>query len=172
MLLIPGETIIYGSAETEFVVTTHRVRVDTKSWGQAHVISIMLDELCSAELKYSSQPLLFLWAFLFLVFGGVGTLFIRSQGGDFGNLLRFIPLCGGLVLAIGLVLWYFVTRHMSLVLASAGTSIAVDAMGLGVDRTKELMDTIETAKNYRYFQSGMIPPEVQPVGYPYTTEGV
>jgi hypothetical protein len=167
MNLIPGEAILSGSVEAGLVITTHRVRVDAKGWGQAHVYSIMLDELCSTELRYTSQPLLFLLAFLLLSLGGIITLLIGSQASNLGTLLRFLPMCGGVLFAIGAALLYFVTRRMSLVFASAGSSIAVDAMSIGVDRAKELMDTIESAKNYRYFQSNMLPPEYQPVDYPY-----
>jgi hypothetical protein len=165
MFMLPGENILYGSTEADFVVTSHRIRVDSKRWGQAQVTSIMLEELCSSELKYSSLPLLFGFAFLVLLLGGIGTLLAYTQQlSGILELLRFAPLCGGLLFAMGLVFIYFMTRRMTLVLASAGSSIALDAMRLGVQTTKELIDIIEAAKDYRYSQAGMVNTEFQPEG--------
>jgi len=168
MLLLPEETVIYGSPEAGFIVTSHRLRVETKSWGQAQVTSMMLEDLCSAEFRYSSQPWLFVFAFLLLLLGGVGAFLAFTQlGSSIMTVLKVIPLCGGILFAIGLVFLYFVTRRMTLVLASTGASIVLDAMSLGLDRSKELMDIIETAKNYRNFQSGLVSTEAPPEDYPY-----
>jgi hypothetical protein len=168
MLSLPGETILYSSTEAEFVVTSHRIRVDTKRWGQAQVTSIMLEELCSCELKYTSQPMLFVLAALTLLAGGLGTLLAYLQGERILNvetiltIFKFGPLCCGGAMAIGLVLLYFIMRRLTLSLASAGSAIVLDALRLGVDTTKEIIDTIETAKNYRYQQCGQGFPDLPP----------
>jgi hypothetical protein len=39
----------------------------------------------------------------------------------------------------------------------------LDALRLGVDTTKEIIDIIENAKNYRYQQCGQGFPDLQPV---------
>jgi hypothetical protein len=164
MFLLPEETIIYGSPEAGFVVTSHRLRVDTKSWGQAQVASMMLEELCSAELRYSSQPLLFVLAFLGLILGVVITLLAYTQqGSGIMTVLKFVPLCGSVLFAMGLVFIYFFTRRMTLVFASAGTAIVLDAMSLGLQTSKELIDTIEAAKDYRFMQSEVFKTRFQPV---------
>jgi hypothetical protein len=169
MLSLPGETILYSSTEAEFVVTSHRIRIDTKRWGQAQVTSIMLEELCSCEVKYTSQPLLFVVAALSLLAGGIGTLLAYLQGEAILNvesiltILKFVPLCCGGAAAVGLVLLYFITRRLTFSMASAGSSIVLDALRLGVDTTKEIIDIIENAKNYRYQQCGQGFPDLQPV---------
>jgi hypothetical protein len=162
MIPIPGETILYGSEDANFLVTSHRIRANYKSWGQANSISIMLEELCSSSVKYSSQPLLFVLAFFVFVGGGLTTLFVHPSIGNVGNIIRFVPICGGLAIAIGLAFLYFLTRRLTLVFASAGASIVLDAMSLGLTITKELIDTIEIAKNYRYAQSVTVNTEYQP----------
>jgi hypothetical protein len=169
MLSLPGETILYSSTEAEFVVTTHRLRVDTKRWGQAQVTSIMLEELCSSELKYTSQPILFVYAFLSLLAGAFLTFLIYWRGENVFKvehiqiLLKLVPLsCGG-VLALLQVIFYFITRRLTLVLSSAGSSIVLDALRLGVQTTKDIIDTIETAKNNRYYQYGTAPIGLPPV---------
>ena len=159
MLTIPGETILYGSPEADFMVTSHRIRAIYKGWGQAHTISIMLEELCSSAVKYSSQPWLFVVAFFAFLGGGILTLFIQPPGGNLGSIIRFVPLCGGGVIVIGLVILYFITRHMTLVFASAGSTIVLDVMSLGLITTQELIDTVEIAKDYRYLQSRIISTE-------------
>ncbi len=165
MLAIPGETVLFGSPEADFMVTSHRIRANFKGWGQAHTISIMLEELCSSAVKYSSQPLLFPLAFFVFLGGGLTTLLVRPPATTFGSIIRFAPLCSGGVLAIGLVFLYFVTRHITLVFSSAGASIELDAMGMGLVTTEELIDTVEAAKDCRFLQSRMVPMEVyQPQG--------
>jgi hypothetical protein len=160
MITLPGETTIYSSTEAEFVVTSHRIRVDTKRWGQAQVTSIMLEELCSSELKYSSQPVLLVYAVLAFMIGTVLSFLTFWRGEsilkveNLQTLLKLIPLCCGGVLVLGLVVLYFVSRRLTLSLSSAGASIVLDALRLGVETTKEIIDTIEAAKNSRYFQSG------------------
>ena len=164
MFLLPEETILYGSPEAGFVVTSHRLRMDSKSRGQAQVTSMMLEELCSAELRYSSQPLLFVLAFLVLVLGGLVT-FVASAIHSSGimNVLKIIPGCGSVLFAMGLVLIYFITRRMTLVFASVGASIVLDAMSLGLQTSKGLIDTIEAAKDYRFMQREAFRTGFQPV---------
>ncbi len=163
MLPIPGETILYGAVDADFVITSHRIRANSKSWGQAHLISIMLEELSSASLKYTSHPLLFVVAFFAFVAGGITSVFTHTPNTNLGTLLKFAPLCTGGVVAVGLVLLYFITRQLVLVFASAGASITLDAMRLGLATTRDLIDTVEIAKNYRYFQAEAFTPEMQPV---------
>jgi hypothetical protein len=164
MLLLPEETIIYGSPEAGFAVTSHRLRMDSKSRGQAQVTSMMLEELCSAELRYSSQPLLFVLAFLVLILGGLGTFLASAiHGSGIMNVLKIVPLCGSVLFAMGLVFIYFITRRMTLVFASVGASIVLDAMSLGLQTSKELIDTIEAAKDYRFMQSDAFRTRFQPV---------
>jgi len=164
MFLLPEETIIYGSPEAGFIVTTHRLRMDSKSRGQAQVTSMMLEELCSAELRYSSQPLLFVLAFLIIVLGGLGT-FVASAIHSSGimNVLKIVPVCGSVLFAMGLVFIYFITRRMTLVFAAVGASIVLDAMSLGLQTSKELIDTVEAAKDYRFMQCEAFRTRFQPV---------
>jgi hypothetical protein len=65
--------------------------------------------------------------------------------------------------AIGLVLIYFITRRMTLVFASVGASIVLDAMSLGLPTSKELIDTVEAAKDYRFMQCEAFRTRYQPV---------
>lgn len=162
MLSIPGETILYGTVDSDFVITSHRIRASSKGLGQADLISIMLEELNSSTLKYSSHPLFFLVAFVALIGGGLTSLFLRTPNTNLGALLKFAPLCTGGVVAVGLVFLYIVTRQLTLVFASGGASITLDAMRLGMATTRDLIDTVEIAKNYRYAHIETYAPEAQP----------
>jgi hypothetical protein len=44
-----------------------------------------------------------------------------------------------------------------------GASIVLDAMSLGLQTSKELIDTIEAAKDYRFMQSEAFRTKFQPV---------
>jgi hypothetical protein len=89
---------------------------------------------------------------LSFLLGVIVTILIPSQIKNTSSILQIIPLCFCGSISIGLIVFYFITRHHTLLLSSGGSSIALDTKSLGVQRTEELINTIEMVKNDRFFQ--------------------
>lgn len=136
MDLMPDEKILVESDTKELVLTTHRVRYETKQWGKAKIIGIMLEELCSCEIAHTSHPGLFISAAL-AVIGG-----IASQ--------QYYGVLIGLAVALIFVLAYLLTRKAVISLASANAVIKLPTIGMSLDSIIRFMGEIETAKNQRY----------------------
>ena len=126
--------------------------MDVEDWGHSRIISFMLEELCSAEMTYSSYPWLLLFALLSFLLGVIATSFISSQIKNTSSTLQIMPLCFCGLISIGLIVIYFMTRHHTLLLSSGGSTIALDTKQLGDQKTEDLIDTIEMVKNDRFFQ--------------------
>ncbi len=52
--LLENEQIITESTNNVVTLTTHRVRYNSSSTGQAHIVSIMLEKVSSIEVHYKS----------------------------------------------------------------------------------------------------------------------
>lgn len=123
------------------VLTSHRVRLRSKSNGSEEMVSIMLDQITSCRLARQSQPVLLVIAAVC----GLGGLLLGVFGiGSVG------PMVLGLLLAAILVAAYFGSRREELVLSSANGSIAVVTRGVDVNATIAFVDAVEAAKNLRY----------------------
>jgi len=133
MKLIDGEEKILESKDAELVLTTHRVRLDTKSLGKRKITSILLQELCSCELAHRSYPILLLIAVIGLV--------IAVTGGNSDAIW-----VGAAISAISLGA-FFLTRKQALCLATAGASILVETKGMKLDYVKNIIDETEIAKS-------------------------
>lgn len=129
MKLMTDEKILLESNDNELVLTTHRVRLTSESFGHARIISIMLDELASCAITRISHP-------IFLVLAGIcfvgGALIAVNGRGNEGALI------GGIVLAVILVVIYLLNRQQVLALASAGATIQVNTQGMKLDDVKGL----------------------------------
>lgn len=139
------------------VLTSHRVRLDIKKWGEIDTTSIMLDELASCGIKGSSRPALLVAAPLLALVG-------LASGADGFRVL-------GVVLAVVLVVVYFLTRHRELALTSAGESIRVPLrQRMSVEDAKSFIDTVEHTKDrltvWRHSTPPMqLPPPPAPSGH-------
>jgi len=136
--LIPNERII--STRRGLIVTSHRVRSESQSWGVSQIKSIMLEELASCVVTRLSYPVLLVLAAL-VFFVGV----IAGMNNDAIQL--FI---GTIIGTAGLVAIYFATRQQILLLESSGTEIKVNVEAVNLIDLRELIDEIERAKNERY----------------------
>ncbi len=133
MKLIDGEENILESKNGELILTTHRVRLDTKSLGKRKITSILLRELSSCELAHRSYPILLLIMVIGLIVAGVG-----------GNSDAMV---GGVAVAVIALIAYFLTRRQALCFASAGASLLVETKGMKPDYVKNFIDEAEIAKN-------------------------
>ena len=133
MKLIDGEEKILTSDNGELVLTTHRVRLDTKSLGKRKITSLLLQELCSCELSHRSYPALLLVAL-------IGFL-VAVAGGS--------PDAMGIGVAITVIslISFFMTRKQALCLATAGAPIIVETKGMKPEKVKDFIDETEIAKS-------------------------
>lgn len=138
---MPDEKILLESDPKGLILTTHRIRSEDEAMGNARIKSIMLEELASCAIVQSSNNLLLGLAALCLL---IGVLITASSRGDSG------PLAIGFVIALILVLAYFVSRQQVLELASAGATIRTDTKGMKLQAVEQFIDRVEAAKNERY----------------------
>jgi len=150
---LPTERIIAEApGRVGLVLTSHRVRLDVKKWGQVETVSIMLDELASCGVTGISYPGLLVAAPAALIIG-------LAVGVSSAQVL-------GVVGALALVAAYFLTRRRDLALTSAGDSIRIrTGRRMSVEAAASFIDSVEEAKDLRYifrerapFLSAPMPP--------------
>jgi len=134
MKLLPGEATISSSIDG-LTLTTHRVRDDQTASGSRQVISITLDAVSSCGIVSKSYPILLLLAVLS---GGFGLLRLSKEEQS----LTYAPI----LLALVLVLAYFLTRSVVLAISSPGQSISISAKGMEPDTLIAFVDEVEQAK--------------------------
>ena len=139
--LMPDEKVVLQSEAGTLILTTHRIRHQTESFGDARIISIMLEELASCAMARTSYPLFLVLAALC---AAVGLLLTVANRGDAA------PLGIGLVLALIFIILFFSSRQEIISLASAGATIRVSTSSMKKGESKHFIDTTESAKNERY----------------------
>lgn len=135
MNLMPGEKVLLESDGKTLVLTTHRVRYEIDALGSGEIKSILLEELASCAMTRTSNPILLVVAAICFLVG-----LVTGRG----------AIAGGFILALILLIIYFVTRKQSLLLASAGATITFDTRGMSPEDVKKFIDRTEAAKNDRY----------------------
>ncbi len=141
MELLPGETILLESDPEGLTLTTHRVRSEARGWAGKEVVSIMLDEIASCSITHSSSPILLIFAAIALLGGFIAPMNSRSNTET---------LALGIIIAMILVIAFYVTRQQILTIASAGNTINRSIKGMSMQTATHFIDTIERAKNERY----------------------
>lgn len=127
------------------VLTSHRVRLQTKANGAEEIVSVMLDQITSCRLVRQSQPILLVFAAIC----GLGGLALLAV--DVGP----TPAVVGVLLAVIFVVSYLGRRREELVISSANGSIAVLTRGVAAHAAVAFVDAVETAKNQRYLGRGV-----------------
>lgn len=138
MTTIPDEKVLLQSGG--LTLTTHRVRSEAERGGKMQITSIMLEELCSCETRFTSHPFLLILAGLLAVAGLLSSNLTRD-----GSVSLTALILAGILVAI-----YFATRKEVISLASAAARINLQRRQSGQQEAKQLIDQIEAAKNQRY----------------------
>lgn len=153
MQMLPDETVVLKSETGQLVLTSHRVRYHSESFGAANIVSIMLEQVASCGLVHSTAPLL-------LILAGFCALFVVAGPGE----LRVFLLIAG----AALVGAYFATRKHILAIASAGHHIKVAIQGMSTGDVMRFIEATELAKNQRFDRlrpsTGAPPTYVPPSG--------
>jgi hypothetical protein len=137
--LMPGERVLLESDNGQLILTSHRVSFEASAAGMAEFTSIMLEELASCQITYTSKPILLVLAVLSVL---VGAYFNTSRDST--------PLVVGVIAGALLVAAYFATRTQVISLASAGATIRAGTKGMSMETAKQFIDKAELAKNERY----------------------
>jgi hypothetical protein len=155
MAPLDGEQMLLEANNKTLTVTTHRVRFADNRGGSARIASIMLDAVSSCEITHSSNRALLLLAVVALL-GGFALNSPRDS----------TPVAIGAVVAVILVAAYFATRKQVLRVASPSSNIDVLLVGMSIEKATEIVDTIEWAKNGRYWLRQPVVPVAPPVRHP------
>ncbi len=136
-LLFEKEEIITESDDKVILLTNRRIRYNSSSWGQAHIVSIMLEKISSIEIHYKS-----LWLFLvvgvILVTGGV--IMGANNNGD----AMILGLGAGAVLVL---IYFFTRKHVVSISSDSGTKINFSTNGMKREKLMDFINKIERAKN-------------------------
>jgi hypothetical protein len=141
MKYMPNEKVLFESDSKKLVLTTHRVRFESKTLGKKHLTSFMLEEVVSCKLIYHSHP----------SFIGVGTVF-GIAGFYLVNYVDFSWVIGLTLMALSL-LAYLATIERAVLLSSGGAIIYVPLRVLDKQDPIMFIDEVETAKNARYLST-------------------
>lgn len=148
MNLMHGESILLESISGKLVLTSHRIRYEAGSFGQAQLKSIMLEELSSCALQRSSAPIFLVLGALSLVLGLIAGV---VAGVATENVLPSVIGIGlGIAFAGLFSILFLITRQQVLAVASSAATITVDVSEMTVERARHFIDAIEAAKNVRY----------------------
>jgi hypothetical protein len=138
MRLLPGESIVSETSDKQLMLTTHRVRYDDRVPGTTRVIGITLDAVSSCGIISKSHPILLLLAILAGIFG-----LVQGVGGESdGQGMAYASI----LLALVIVMAYFLSCTMALAISSPGQSITVSMRGLNLDALVAWVDDVEQAK--------------------------
>jgi len=141
MKYIPGEKVLFESDSNKFVLTSHRVRFESKTLGKKLVTSFMLEEVISCNLIYRSHP----------SFIGIGAVF-GIAGFYLVKYVDFSWAVGLTLMALSL-LAYIATTERTFLISSCAAFIRVPLHVLGEQDPIMFIDEIETAKNARYLST-------------------
>lgn len=151
MTTIPDEKVLLQSGG--LTLTTHRVRSEAERGGKMQITSIMLEELCSCEIRFTSNSLLLKLGGLLAALGIVIGIMSSDAFQHIFDLYDDAYVSWSqaiLLLGVILVAIYFATRKEVISLASAAARINLQRRQSGQQEAKQLIDQIEAAKNQRY----------------------
>lgn len=131
--LLPNEEVIFSSDKDTLILTSMRIRYQSKGNGHSIFWTLMLDNVACCAIATRSHPLLILLA---LILGASGFL---SSLEDFRGLLW--------IACILVMVAYAYTRSKILSIESrGGGNLKVPILGLGKDQTIEFVNEVERAR--------------------------
>jgi hypothetical protein len=148
MNLMLGESILLESPSGTLVLTSHRIRYEKKSLGQAELRSIMLEELSSCAMERTSLPIFLVLGALSLAFGVVAG--VVAAGATENVVSAVIGITLGIAFVGLFSILFLITRRQVLSVASSAATITLDVSEMSVERARHFIDAIEAAKNVRY----------------------
>lgn len=148
MNLMQGERVLMQSASENLILTTHRIRHESESFGQSQIISILLEELASSAMERTSVLLFLVLAALCLGVGLVATAIVAITTSSLGFSIVGLGLSVASAGVFALV--YLFTQEQVLTFASAGAMIKISVNEMTAEGARDFLEMTEVAKNTRY----------------------
>jgi hypothetical protein len=146
LTLLPEETVLLAwetqSRAEELIVTTHRVRLSRRAIGWRWTSSVMLESLTACALDFRSRLVFIVLAVLSPIVGMGLTL----------GIAEWLPLICGIAFGVLFVVLYVRSRDQVVEFTAPGATIRVRSSGRSLDDVRQLVETVEAAKNARYVQ--------------------
>jgi hypothetical protein len=139
MKLIDNETKILESDDKSIILTSHRIRQESKQWGKMQIKSIMLEHVSSCEYDRKSNPIYLIIGLIAMIFGA-GLAFGGNQG-EIGLI--------GVAIGFVLLIFYWITIRKGLLVSSSSAKIVMNTNGMKDENIKTFIDKLEEAKNIR-----------------------
>lgn len=139
MKLLPGEQIILESDNGVLVLTSCRVRYQSKTAGYQNVISIMLNAVSAVGIERKSHPMLIILGLISIIGGWVeqSSKVYNSAGSEY--------LALGLIIAAAFSLVYWFTSRQFIWVASSGARLNVPAHRMRAASALEFINEVEAA---------------------------
>jgi hypothetical protein len=146
LTLLPNETVLLAwetqSRAEELIVTTHRIRLSRRATGWRWTTSVMLESLTTCALDFRSR-IVFVVLVVVSLLGGVAVALASNEPGF---------IIGGIIVGLLFVFLYVRSRVQVVAFTAPGTTITVRSSGRSLDEVRQLVETVEAAKNARYIQ--------------------
>lgn len=141
--LLPGEKIVWRTKGNELILTTHRIRWQASSWGEKHIVSIMLEEVKYCEIRYNKSPILGILAVVAAVLGIFGAVTLDKWA--------------VLIIGVGISALFFglslIMRRLELIVSATDLAIVINTGGWDMGVAIEFVDKLEAMKDRRYFRA-------------------
>lgn len=146
MKLLRDEKVLVESDRGKLVLTTHRVRYESRFWGRAEIISIMLEDVCSCQITQTSKPAWMYSACLVWLLA-LASLVVEPENIGLMSSELHLVFWPAVVIGAMMAVVYASSRKQVLSVASAGMSIEVLMQGVGLEVGAQFVDSVAAAKN-------------------------
>lgn len=132
--MLNNEKIILRSDNNLITLTNYRIRLRDSSWGKANIVSILLQNISSIEVKYKANIYYFVLSIIFFF-----SALILQISSNYQIVVYAVIL--GLV-ALGL--FFYTRKHFVLVSSKGGNNtIAFETKSMSTDKIVEFVDEVE-----------------------------
>ncbi len=149
LTLLSDENVLLAwetqSRAEELIVTTHRIRLSRRAIGWRWTTSMLLESLTSCTLEFRSRVVFIVLAAVSLMGGLLGATAAQWPW-------SILFAIGGIGLGLLFGLLYVRSRDQVIEFTAPGATIKVRSSGRSLDDVRELVETVEAAKNARYIQ--------------------
>ena len=140
MNLINNETVVMeaGGEKVFIILTSHRIRQESKSWSNLQIKSISLEHISSCEYQKTSKPILLILGILGIIFG---WYYIASY-------YYFVTPESIFFIALGiiLVIAYFLSFSKGIIVASNSMKIKINTTGMKEENIQSFITKLEISK--------------------------
>lgn len=142
MKLLPNEENLFTSTAGNLILTSHRIQMTDRAWGQSFTISIFLEDISSIEIKYKSHIFLLILGAIFFI----GSLL---SVGEAGSGIMAVGLIQSLIF---LAIWWFTRKNVISISSDGGASLNFKVQGVDDEDINDFVYKVSLAKQIRVNQ--------------------